>query len=137
MVIKCRDQVLRREALALLRRAPLQEGLWSRSIMVQVSERVIDLEEGSLGYIEQLPTDMQSTEVPESMRIKLVKIGLRTTAADGRSGDEVEFYTKPLGRTGPWSVYKEFFPCIRGSSESPHDPVLQGNNEAAGYTYLP
>lgn len=109
ITLKCRDAVLRREALSLLRRAPAQEGLWKREIFTKVSERLIELEEGSDGFIADLPPDMVDLEVPESMRLKFVKVGLRTTNDDGQAGDFVEFHTLPYGLDGDWCVYREFF----------------------------
>jgi hypothetical protein len=109
IIQKCRDPLLRREALGLLRRSPEQEGLWNRNILTQVCERIIELEEGSDGFIDHLPPDMAEMIIPEPMRLKLVKIGLRTTDEDGRRGDLVEFYSLPHGFGAEWCVSREFF----------------------------
>lgn len=109
IVTKCRHPVVRRNALRFLRRAPMQEGLWHRGIVLQVCERVIELEEGSDGFIDELPPDMVDMEIPESMRLKFIKIGGRTTHGDGRKGDFVDFFALPSGYDGDWCVTREFF----------------------------
>ncbi|EED20865.1 conserved hypothetical protein [Talaromyces stipitatus ATCC 10500] len=57
---KCRDWVLRREALLLLRGWQLQEGIWKTSLTAQILEQLIQIE--SEGF---LPEDV----IPESARI--------------------------------------------------------------------
>ncbi|KAK9416979.1 putative Zn(2)-C6 fungal-type domain-containing protein [Seiridium unicorne] len=109
IISKCRDPMVRREALAVLRRAPVQESLWNRDIIIQVSERIIELEEGSDGFIHDFPPDMAGMVIPESMRLKFVKIGLRTIHEDGRKGDFVEFHSLPHGFKREWCVSHEFF----------------------------
>ncbi|KAH6645116.1 hypothetical protein BKA67DRAFT_542092 [Truncatella angustata] len=109
IVTKCRDPVLRRAALALLHRAPMQEGLWNRTIVIQVCERAIDLEEGSDGFIHDLPPEMTEMLVPETMRLKFIKIELRTTNDDDCRGDFVEFNSLPYGFDGEWCITREFF----------------------------
>ncbi|KIH91206.1 hypothetical protein SPBR_01651 [Sporothrix brasiliensis 5110] len=106
-LLRCRQPLLRRRLLALLRQAPAQEGLWSRDIMVQVARAVMAYEEASLGLgpgvwdeardardalLQRLPA--------EEARIKVVRIGLRTTLANGRQGDAVECFGMPYGREG-------------------------------------
>lgn len=54
--LKCRHPILRCQALSL-RRAPAQEGLWSRDIYIRVAERVIQLEEGT--YVFKDDTDVR------------------------------------------------------------------------------
>ncbi|KAH6876352.1 hypothetical protein B0T10DRAFT_198234 [Thelonectria olida] len=107
-VLLCRHPVLRRKALRLLRQAPAQEGLWRRAIIVQACERIIELEEGSDGFIADIPEDLTQMIVPEEMRCRNVKIGVRTRK-DGKWGNNVEFYSKPYGIDGAWNVYQEFF----------------------------
>lgn len=117
VVQKCRDPVLRRRALALLRRAPAQEGLWYRDIIVQVAQRTIELEEGTDGFVEFPPPALAGMVVPEERRLKLVSIGPRTLHEDGREGDFVDFYSRPYGLDGEWNVMREFFVVERlGSS---------------------
>ncbi|ETS73073.1 hypothetical protein PFICI_15248 [Pestalotiopsis fici W106-1] len=109
IIQKCRDPRVRRQALDLLRRAPAQEGLWNRDIIVQVCEKTIELEEGSDGFVREIPQDRIDIEIPEAMRIKLVKVDLRTTLEDGRTGDFVDFYSLPHGFDREWCITRDFF----------------------------
>lgn len=109
MIQKCRHPLVRRQALDLLRRAPAQEGLWNRDVIVQVCEKTIELEEGSVGFIRHVPSALADTmEVPEARRLKLVKVDLRTTLEDGRTGDFVDFFSLPHGFDREWSITREF-----------------------------
>ncbi|KAH8894335.1 hypothetical protein GQ53DRAFT_821418 [Thozetella sp. PMI_491] len=109
LVLLCRDPVLRRQALGLLRRAPAQEGLWRRAIILQACERLIELEEGSDGFTADITEDLSHMVVAEERRCKVVKIGFRATSDVGRWGNYVEFYSKPHGLNEAWSVHEEFF----------------------------
>ncbi|KAH8649161.1 hypothetical protein BX600DRAFT_110816 [Xylariales sp. PMI_506] len=109
---KCRHPTLRRQALGLMRRAPAQEGLWNRDILMQVAQRAIQLEEGQLAYSRNEQGIYDSSTVtlpPDEMRMKFIKVGLRTTDGYGRKGDQVEFYTMPKGWDNGWSMSAEFF----------------------------
>ncbi|KAI0478274.1 hypothetical protein F4859DRAFT_52242 [Xylaria cf. heliscus] len=44
--IKCRDPVVRREVLSMLRRQPIREAVWDSITAARVVERVIEIEEG-------------------------------------------------------------------------------------------
>ena len=48
---KCRDPVLRRRAIALLKKAQRQEGHWDSTIAAKVAERIVAIEEGAVGYV--------------------------------------------------------------------------------------
>ena len=45
----CRDPIIRREAVRLLRTNPTREGLWDGLLAAQVAQRVVELEEGAVG----------------------------------------------------------------------------------------
>ncbi|KJR87587.1 c6 zinc finger domain containing protein [Sporothrix schenckii 1099-18] len=47
-VLRCRDPVVRRRALAVLRNNRLQEGIWDSSLTLRVAERIVMLEESSV-----------------------------------------------------------------------------------------
>ncbi|OAA65326.1 Zn(2)-C6 fungal-type DNA-binding domain protein [Niveomyces insectorum RCEF 264] len=113
-VLKCRYPSLRRQALGLLRQAPAQEGLWNRNIMVKVAEQVIQLEEGQACGAQAAggPIGTLASEAllpPETTRVKFVRIGLRTTLADGTRGDQVQCFTLPSGPAGGLQLAHEFF----------------------------
>ncbi len=52
---KCRDPLIRRKALSLLRKAPNRESLWSGPDSVRVVEKVIALEEETNGRFVEFP----------------------------------------------------------------------------------
>ncbi|KFZ24687.1 hypothetical protein V502_00825 [Pseudogymnoascus sp. VKM F-4520 (FW-2644)] len=47
VALRCRDPVLRREAVQLLSLAPRREGLWDSTLLARVAERVVGIEEDS------------------------------------------------------------------------------------------
>jgi uncharacterized coiled-coil protein SlyX len=59
--VKCRDPIVRREALDILRRQPMQEAVWDSISTARVVERVIELEERgpqkeeTIQSMEQIP----------------------------------------------------------------------------------
>ncbi|VUC36554.1 unnamed protein product [Clonostachys rosea] len=59
--VKCRDPVVRRETLDILRRKPMQEAVWDSTSTARVVERVIEIEErgsqegGTIQRMEQIP----------------------------------------------------------------------------------
>ncbi|CAK7212748.1 hypothetical protein SCUCBS95973_001568 [Sporothrix curviconia] len=189
--LKCRRPLLRRQLLALLRKTPLQEGLWNRRIMVQVAEKVMAYEEAERSEVQvsitrsesedehafalrgesasassgqgditaerqahaqegqqeeqghrgkqgrhgqqvqqQAQQAQQAQQVhhadvhfpshqqlhllpepglpPETARIKVVQIGLRTTLVDGSPGDIVQCFGRPGGVEGGLQVVLEF-----------------------------
>lgn len=64
--MKCRDPVLRREALRLMRQAPKQDTLWAFVAPDRVVERVISLEERGMNSTT-ITTDLTSTTItPDS-----------------------------------------------------------------------
>ncbi len=65
LILLCRDPVIRRRALSLLRRAPMQEGVWSSQAAWRVSRRIVELEEAGLGVVVRSCGD-----VPEHARIE-------------------------------------------------------------------
>ena len=48
---KCRDPMLRRRAISVLKRAKRQEGLWDSTIASKVAERIVAIEEGAVGRV--------------------------------------------------------------------------------------
>ncbi|CAK7243795.1 MAG: hypothetical protein STHCBS139747_005323 [Sporothrix thermara] len=125
-LLKCRSRELRRQLLTLLRRAPLQEGLWNRQIMMQVAEQVMAYEEAGRGEASISAPNLPSTAreqspghqhprllpkpalPPESARIKVVQIGLRTTLASGLPGDRVQCFGRPRDIDGPLQLVLAF-----------------------------
>nr|POE47649.1 hypothetical protein CFP56_00980 [Quercus suber] len=56
---KCRHPVLRRKAIALLRRTARKEGLWNSNLAASIAERTMQLEEAHLDVLDgsQLPVE--------------------------------------------------------------------------------
>ncbi|PVH83799.1 hypothetical protein DL98DRAFT_512950 [Cadophora sp. DSE1049] len=76
---KCRNPAIRRHALTLLRRSPLNQGFWDSKKVVRVVERIIELEEEGLEHLRD-PTGMI---VPsEWARIQAVSVNLDKTDDD-------------------------------------------------------
>lgn len=48
---RCRDPIIRREAIRLLKRTQRQEGVWNASLTAMVAERVVAIEEEGLGDV--------------------------------------------------------------------------------------
>lgn len=58
-VVKCRDGQVRRKAIALLRSAHRQEGIWNSLLTARVAERIMEIEEngrdGEMGAVISIP----------------------------------------------------------------------------------
>lgn len=63
---RCRHPIIRRQALALLRRGPEQEGIWHRDMLVSISEKIINMEEMGIESVER------SADVEVGKRISVV-----------------------------------------------------------------
>ncbi|EPE28657.1 hypothetical protein GLAREA_09778 [Glarea lozoyensis ATCC 20868] len=72
---KCRDPIVRRRAIAVLKAAPRQEGVWNSTLVARVCERVVDLEEAGLGMVTSC------ADVPDWARLSAV---IPIFAAEGR-----------------------------------------------------
>ena len=60
---KYRDPILRRRAIALLKRADRQEGIWDSAVAARVAERIVEIEEGTVGNVTS------SHDVPNWARV--------------------------------------------------------------------
>ena len=49
---RCRDPLIRRKAILLLKSANMQEGIWNSFLAAKVAERVVQIEEAELGDIK-------------------------------------------------------------------------------------
>ena len=66
---KCRDPTLRRRAIALLKKAQRQEGLWDSTIAARVAERIVAIEEGAVGRV------IRCQDIPLWARVDGVDVG--------------------------------------------------------------
>ncbi|KIX02491.1 uncharacterized protein Z518_08432 [Rhinocladiella mackenziei CBS 650.93] len=75
---KCRDPLLRRKALHLMRQAPAGESLWASVAPTSVIEKVISIEEGhDFTYRSESPSSLESVSrnlPPEKQRIHHVAV---------------------------------------------------------------
>jgi hypothetical protein len=51
VVSRCRDPVIRRRAIDIMKAAPRQEGIWNSILVARVAERVVEIEEQGLGLV--------------------------------------------------------------------------------------
>lgn len=97
---KCRDPILRRRAIDLLRQAPKQEGLWESGQMAAVAERIVEIEE----------QDLEEGCWPnEEMRVHEVLNELQSTNKKGVKGHVVTFLRKRWDLQGDWESWTEWF----------------------------
>ncbi|KAK5055147.1 hypothetical protein LTR84_012895 [Exophiala bonariae] len=72
--LRCRDPVIRRKAIALLRKGPRQEGVWNSDMVAAVAERVVAIEESGLS----MPSE-RCEDVPASSRVKITEALMHTS----------------------------------------------------------
>jgi hypothetical protein len=63
---RCRDPVIRRRAIAVLRATARQEGIWDGALVAHVADRVVEIEESGLGLVTNCK------DVPDWARISEV-----------------------------------------------------------------
>lgn len=63
---RCRDPLLRRQALHLLRQGPRQEGIWQRDMLASIAERVMNIEERGCEWVQS------SLDITASARLTLM-----------------------------------------------------------------
>lgn len=60
---QCRDPIIRRKAITLLRSTSRQEGLWNSLLVAKAAERVVELEECALAELETSTGSLDWTEL--------------------------------------------------------------------------
>ncbi|KAJ5446208.1 Protein of unknown function DUF3468 [Penicillium cf. griseofulvum] len=110
--LKCRVPRLRRQAVRALRTAPHREGLWNGSLLANVMEEIIRVEEGdiyagdvrvnsSAGHILPRDEDLLVPKVPAEARVSDVKVLL----PDDISGHTYVSYRRRVAG-GEWMTFK-------------------------------
>ncbi|CAI7615424.1 unnamed protein product [Penicillium discolor] len=110
--IKCRVPRIRRQAVRALRAAPHREGLWNGSLLADVVEEIIRVEEGdfyagdvcvnsSVGYILPRNEDLLVPKVPAEARVSDVRVLL----PDDVGGHTYVTYRRRVG--GEWVTFKQ------------------------------
>ena len=75
---KCREPNLRRRAIALLKRAQRQEGLWDSTIAARVAERIVAIEEDAVGDVTKYES------IPMWARVVGVSVSFDKQGREGR-----------------------------------------------------
>jgi len=103
IAIKCRHPLIRRRAIAVLRRRVRREGLWDSGKAAAIAERIVELEEAELEVLDG------SVLPREEVRVRNCRIdsgpGLNDLSA---SGHRVTFFTMPEGVGGRWRTWEEW-----------------------------
>lgn len=63
---RCRDHLIRRQALQLLRQGPEQEGIWNRQMLGNIAERLMSMEEATIKAIKT------SADIPGGSRLSVI-----------------------------------------------------------------
>jgi hypothetical protein len=118
--VKCRDPVIRRQALNLLKLAPRREGLWNAHHAYVTAKRIIEIEEKGLRNRSELPNEssrLRGVNLPSdeariyntsNMPGERRKFDGSIVPSPSMPGMiEVVFMTKPDGPLGPWKLFTE------------------------------
>jgi hypothetical protein len=100
--VKCRHPAVRRRAIAVLRSMHHREGMWCSDIAAVVADRVVAVEEASLGD-QDLPS--------EEARVHGMPFAFEQDV--GPFGLSVTFQSKAFGVYGDWLVWQEQIPFDR------------------------
>jgi hypothetical protein len=91
VVKMCRDRVVRREAIALLRLAPRREGIWQSSLIAAIGEWIMQLEEEGIregGYINEYAR-VRRTETKVDIKNKTARVVCVKRVREGEGGGVV------------------------------------------------
>jgi hypothetical protein len=100
IAIKCRHPLIRRRAIAVLRRSVRREGLWDSGKAAAIAERIVELEEVELGVLDGscLPRE----------EVRIANAHIDSGPGLNPSGHRVTFYTMPEGVRGRWHTWDEW-----------------------------
>jgi len=97
--IKCRHPVVRRRAIAVLRRAVRREGLWDSNMAAAIAERIASVEERNL-------TTLDGSELPAE-KDRVHNTHIQSVPGLNPNHHNVTFYTMPVGLDGAWEIWQE------------------------------
>ncbi|CAM1507660.1 Fc.00g073010.m01.CDS01 [Cosmosporella sp. VM-42] len=86
IISQCRHPIVRRQAIDLLRRSQVQEGVWSSELTGKVAQRIVDLEEA--GITVQQPSDITAERRISSVVVHLQEGQRRATVIYTGQGKE-------------------------------------------------
>ena len=102
--IKCRNPVIRRNALNLMKRMPRREGFWDSRLVIKMAERAIDIEEEGL---EELKDSTGSVVPSEWSRVHEISLAPESVGNSRRA--LVSFTQRPNGLDCERSCRQEYF----------------------------
>lgn len=100
IAIKCRDPLIRRRAIALLRQSVRREGLWDSVKAAAIAERIVELEEVELQVLD-------GSVLPRE-EVRIANAHIDSGPGLNPSGHKVTFYTMPEGVRGRWHTWDEW-----------------------------
>lgn len=117
--IKCRDPIIRRQAITLMEASPAREGLWDARLHSRVARRVMDVEESSMVLsspsdfsassptltISSTDSDISISILEERFRVRNADIGEVSEGPERTCN--VTFYTAPDGMLEDWVIWEE------------------------------
>ncbi|KAH8649803.1 hypothetical protein BX600DRAFT_473607 [Xylariales sp. PMI_506] len=92
VVIWCRDPVVRRRAIELMKCAPLQEGGWNRTISLQTANHIVKMEESGQNRVrsaEDIPCEVRVTTVSFHLSANRDQAAVRLTSPRGSWDEEI------------------------------------------------
>jgi hypothetical protein len=101
VISRCRDPVIRRRGISLLKSRYRQEGVWNSFLVAKVAERLVEIEEEGLGEVKSCK------DVPDWARISDVHpefdpVGRRATLTYGRYGGKNNFQRRTIQEVVEW-----------------------------------
>jgi hypothetical protein len=101
VISRCRDPVIRRRGVSLLKSRYRQEGVWNSFLVAKVAERLIEIEEEGLGEVKSCK------DVPDWARISDVHpefdpVGRRATLTYGRCGGKNNYQRRMIQEVVEW-----------------------------------
>lgn len=127
---KCRDPLLRRRALRLIRQAPQHESLWESISSERVVEKVIAIEEG---HVQGCSCDLLASTDPSSLPLppegrRVHHIGITRQEAPGRSPSLALQLSKPAANAkGPTQMVHENV-WLESDINCPIGPLVYGDS---------
>jgi hypothetical protein len=101
VISRCRDPVIRRRGISLLKSGYRQEGVWNSFLVAKVAERLVEIEEEGLGEVKSCK------DVPDWARISDVHpefdpVGRRATLTYGRCGGKSNYQRRIIQEVVEW-----------------------------------
>jgi len=101
VISRCRDPVIRRRGVSLLKSRYRQEGVWNSFLVAKVAERLVEIEEEGLGEVKSCK------DVPDWARISDVHpvfdpVRRRATLTYGRWGGKNNFQRRTIQEVIEW-----------------------------------